>query len=117
MTEIENASELNGSTIPAPAAKPKKKRASEGTGAKHKPAEKAKAKPKAKASPKRKATTSRKGAARTKPGARGVMATKGDYAMVVRIPEALHKKMWAWAKKQDDSLSGLVRKAIERLVK
>ena len=45
------------------------------------------------------------------------MAKAGDYAMVVRIPEALHKKMWAWAKKQDDSLSGLVRKAIERLVK
>jgi hypothetical protein len=104
MTEAIETNEANVS--PAPAAKPKKKRASGGTGGK------ARAK-----APKRKATTSRKGALRTKPGTRGVMAKAGDYAMVVRIPEALHKKMWAWAKKQDDSLSGLVRKSIERLLK
>jgi hypothetical protein len=98
--------ETNGTTAPATPKAPKRKAASKAT-----------RKPKPRKVAKRRATTSRKGAARTKPGTRGVMAKAGDYAMVVRIPEALHRKMWAWAKKQDDSLSGLVRKAIERLVR
>ena len=100
MTEAIETSE----TIPAPkpAAKPKKKRASAATGVRK---------------PKRKAAASKKKTKTTRAGEHGKMAKKGDYAMVVRIPPALHKKMWAWAKKQDDSLSGLVRKAIERLVK
>ena len=102
MTTIETTT--NGMTQPTPATKTKRKPAS-------------KPKAKAKAAPKRAAKRKAKPSKRTKAGERGKMAKAGDYAMVVRIPEALHKKMWAWAKKQDDSLSGLVRKAIERLLK
>ena len=104
MTEAIETSE----TIPAPkpAAKPKKKRASAATGAKRKAAKKPAKKP-----------AKRAKVRATRAGEHGKMAKAGDYAMVVRVPQALHKKMWAWAKKQDDSLSGLVRKAIERLLK
>ena len=76
-------------TIPAPnpAAKPKKKRASAATAVRK---------------PKRKAAASKRKTKTTRAGERGKMAKAGDYA---------------WAKKQDDSLSGLVRKAIEKLVR
>ena len=75
MTTVET-SEANGATIPAPKAvpKPKKKRASAATAVRK---------------PKRKAAASKRKTKKTRAGEHGKMAKAGDYAMVVRIPEAL----------------------------
>jgi hypothetical protein len=54
---------------------------------------------------------------RAKAGGKGRLAAQKIYVMVVRVPEKLHARMWAKARKAGTSLNALAISAIERAVK
>ena len=103
---------------PPTAAKPKKPKKPKKKATK-KPTPAAKVKP-TKRSAARKATsvatTTRTGKKirRTKAGGKGVLAAKGVHLLVVRVPEAIHAKVWAKARAKEVSLSSWLNGVIAR---